>query len=70
MIPKSQLKLFKSLAYKKYRNETGLFVIEGRKMVEEAINSNPPFYHKPFRHFCSAKIEDQRNGNRPKQHST
>ena len=40
MVVKSELKLIKSLQQKKYRNEHGLFVIEGKKAVEELLNSN------------------------------
>ena len=36
MISKSDISLITSLAYKKYRDELGLFVVEGPKMVEEA----------------------------------
>ncbi|MDO1511981.1 RNA methyltransferase [Maribacter confluentis] len=40
MVVKSELKLIKSLQQKKYRNEHGLFVIEGKKSVEELVGSN------------------------------
>lgn len=30
----------RSLHQKKFRNETGLFIVEGKKMVEEALNSS------------------------------
>ena len=33
------IKLIRSLSQKKYRDETGLFVAEGEKMVQEALNS-------------------------------
>jgi TrmH family RNA methyltransferase len=36
MISKSEISLVTSLAHKKYRDELGLFVIEGEKMLEEA----------------------------------
>lgn len=39
-ITKNQLKLVRSLNQKKTRAETGLFVVEGKKNVEELINSN------------------------------
>lgn len=39
MVVKSELKLIKSLQQKKYRNEHGLFVIEGKKAVEELLES-------------------------------
>lgn len=38
MVVKSELKLIKSLQQKKCRNEHGLFVIEGKKAVEELLN--------------------------------
>jgi TrmH family RNA methyltransferase len=41
MLPlKKDMKLMRSLQQKKFRNETGLFIVEGKKMVEEAIASN------------------------------
>lgn len=39
MVVKSELKLIKSLQQKKYRNEYGLFVIEGKKTLEEVCGS-------------------------------
>lgn len=39
MVSKSQIKLITSLAQKKYRTKTGLFVVEGRKGIQEAIDS-------------------------------
>jgi TrmH family RNA methyltransferase len=39
MVVKSELKLIKSLHQKKYRNEHGLFIIEGKKAVEELLRS-------------------------------
>lgn len=39
MVVKSELKLIKSLQQKKYRNLHGLFVIEGKKAVEELLAS-------------------------------
>ncbi|TLP80949.1 TrmH family RNA methyltransferase [Maribacter sp. ACAM166] len=47
MVVKSELKLIKSLQHKKYRNEHGLFVVEGKKVVEEVINSKIKL-HKLF----------------------
>lgn len=38
-ISKSQIKLVRSLQQKKYRDETGLFVAEGDKCVEELLKS-------------------------------
>lgn len=39
MVVKSELKLIKSLQQKKYRNEYGLFVVEGKKTLEEVFGS-------------------------------
>lgn len=39
MVSKSQIKLITSLAQKKYRTKTGLFVVEGRKGIQEAVDS-------------------------------
>ncbi|SFR89490.1 TrmH family RNA methyltransferase [Maribacter stanieri] len=44
MVVKSELKLIKSLQQKKCRNEHGLFVVEGKKTVEEVLNSNMEIY--------------------------
>ncbi len=40
MITKTEVKLFKSLSDKKFRLEHGLFLVEGLKSVEEALNSH------------------------------
>ncbi len=40
MVVKSQIKFIKNLQQKKYRNEHGLFVIEGKKAVEELLCSS------------------------------
>jgi len=40
MLTKNQIKLYASLQQKKYRNENKLFVAEGKKIVNEAIESN------------------------------
>ncbi|NNM16851.1 MAG: hypothetical protein HKO56_09345, partial [Bacteroidia bacterium] len=45
MIPKSQLKNFTALAKKKFRNEAGVFVVEGRKLVEEALRAKAKVKH-------------------------
>ena len=37
---KSEIQHIRSLQQKKFRNETGLFVVEGKKMVEEALTAN------------------------------
>ena len=39
MVSKSQLKYIQSLGQKKYRDEAGLFVAEGPKLVKELIQS-------------------------------
>ncbi len=41
MLNKSHVKYIQSLAHKKYRDEAGVFIIEGVKMVDELINSFP-----------------------------
>ena len=38
-ISNNEIKKVKSLQQKKFRDETGLFVVEGEKMVDEALNS-------------------------------
>lgn len=40
MISKNEMKMVRSLAQKKFRDELGLFVVEGEKMVEEALHSD------------------------------
>jgi TrmH family RNA methyltransferase len=44
MVVKSELKLIKSLQQKKCRNEHGLFVVEGKKTIEEVLNSGMRLY--------------------------
>lgn len=39
-ISNNEIKKIKSLQQKKFRDETGLFVVEGEKMVEEALRSS------------------------------
>lgn len=39
MLSKNKIKLIQSLSRKKNRDESGLFLVEGNKMVEEAIRS-------------------------------
>ena len=43
-ISNNEIKRIRSLQQKKFRDESGLFVVEGEKMVQEAINS--PFHVK------------------------
>ena len=38
-ISNNEIKKVKSLSQKKFRDETGLFIVEGEKMVEEALSS-------------------------------
>lgn len=40
MLSKNKIKLIQSLNRKKNRDETGLFLVEGNKMVEEALRSD------------------------------
>lgn len=44
MVVKSELKLIKSLQQKKCRNEHGLFVVEGKKTIEEVLKSDMQLY--------------------------
>lgn len=44
MVSKNQLKLIKSLHQKKYRNEHGLFFVEGIKSITALLNSNLRIY--------------------------
>lgn len=41
-ISNNEIKKIKALQQKKFRDETGLFIVEGEKMVQEAVSS--PFY--------------------------
>ena len=40
MVVKSQIKLIRSLQQKKYRNQHGLFFVEGKKVVQELLDSD------------------------------
>lgn len=53
MVVKSELKLIKSLQQKKCRNEHGLFVIEGKKVLEELLGSSVA----PYKIYCSGSVE-------------
>lgn len=44
MVSKNQMKLVKSLQQKKYRNQRGLFVVEGFKGVQELLDSEFEVY--------------------------
>ncbi len=50
MVGKSQIKFIKSLQQKKYRNQNGMFVVEGIKTVQELLDSNI----KPYKIYCSS----------------
>lgn len=45
MLTKNQIKLIKSLGQKKQRNKHGLFMVEGRKGVNEFLESNFNLHH-------------------------
>ncbi|WP_411766456.1 TrmH family RNA methyltransferase [Winogradskyella sp. A3E31] len=45
MLSKAKIKLIKSLAQKKYREQNGLFVVEGVKGIEEFLNSDIELYY-------------------------
>ncbi|MFY7899152.1 MAG: TrmH family RNA methyltransferase [Chitinophagaceae bacterium] len=40
MLSKNEVKYIQSLCHKKQRNETGLFIVEGVKLIEELLTSN------------------------------
>lgn len=44
MVTKQQIKLIKSLAQKKYRQQLGLFIVEGIKGINEFLNSDVELY--------------------------
>lgn len=44
MLSKSQISFIKSLHQKKYRKESGIFIVEGIKSITEFINSNFQFH--------------------------
>ncbi|MFN0032117.1 MAG: TrmH family RNA methyltransferase, partial [Flavobacteriales bacterium] len=56
---KKDVKLVRSLHQKKFRNESGLFIVEGRKMVDEALNSHfrPHSLYTTDQHFAHAMPE-------------
>ena len=39
MLSKNEIKDIRALGQKKFRDERGLFVVEGEKLVEEALRS-------------------------------
>jgi TrmH family RNA methyltransferase len=48
MIAKAEVKYIQSLAHKKFREEEGLFVVEGVKMVEALMEEKPAVIKKIF----------------------
>lgn len=60
MLSKSEIKLIKSLGQKKYREEHSMFIVEGEKMVQEAIDSDfevvSLYYKKEIGEEAMAKI--------------
>ena len=50
MVGKSQIKFIKNLQQKKYRNQNGMFVVEGIKTVQELLDSNI----EPYKIYCSS----------------
>ncbi|MEY3577010.1 MAG: hypothetical protein RL394_593 [Bacteroidota bacterium] len=48
MIAKAEVKYIQSLAHKKFREEEGLFVVEGVKMVQELLEEKPLAIKKIF----------------------
>ena len=40
MLTKNQIKLIRSLSFKKNRQKYGLFIVEGEKLVNEVLNSD------------------------------
>ncbi len=55
MLSKNKIKLIQSLNRKKERDESGLFLVEGNKMVEEALRSEYPIETL----VCTAQFADQ-----------
>ena len=60
MVSKNQLKLIKSLHQKKYRNQYGLFFVEGLKTVKEFLNSDFRLEHLLVTNEMKSAIEDDR----------
>ncbi len=44
MLSKNQIKKLRSLQRKKERRSTGLYVVEGKKIVEEILQTNPSWF--------------------------
>ena len=49
VLSNNEIKRIKSLHQKKFRDETGLFIVEGEKMVQEAIDSPFKVEHTYYR---------------------
>ena len=50
MISNNEIKRIKALQQKKFRDETGLFIVEGEKMVQEAVDSGFTVENVYYRH--------------------
>lgn len=48
MIAKAEVKYIQSLAHKKFRDEEGLFIVEGVKMVQELLEEKPAAIKKIY----------------------
>ncbi len=59
MLNKSDVKYIQSLAHKKYRDEAGVFIMEGVKMVDELINAFP---ERVLKVFSTPKWMESREG--------
>lgn len=58
MVVKSELRLIKNLQQKKYRNENGLFVMEGKKAVDELLKAG----YEVFKLFSTGQeLSDAKN---------
>ena len=55
MLSKNEIKEIKALGQKKFRDERGLFVVEGEKLVEEALQSG----FEVVRHFRVEEIGEE-----------
>ena len=55
MISKMNLKLIRSLQHKKYRDQHGLFVVEGEKMVLELISASARSGLQPEKVFATSE---------------
>ena len=60
-ISKNKIKWIRSLQQKKFRDDLGLFVVEGEKMVNEALESNE--YEVVFLCLTKSSIIISKNSN-------